>query len=337
MTHNKKLTSTQIAKLAGVARSTVSKVINNYPDIPEATKQKVMAVIEQHNYKPNVFSSALKGIPQKIITLYLHTTANDSLTSSMGNLDSSYVMSVMTNFIYCASQQGYLLQVEVINESDCQESVLKRIKATFNERLICAAVFLGLTDNATFIDRLAEQGYKVFSIDRIIDDSLDGFNVTTDDFNGSYEATRLFLDRGLTEISFIGGDFTKLSARQREAGYRAALKEANITPDVIPCGYSELLARSIAEDLLKRGAKPEAIVCASDIIAYGIIKVCGREFLENVKLIGFDDLPFNEYQQPPLSSVAVDFHQMAEDTIKAIIDGCESKRIIAKTQLRNRL
>lgn len=336
MTSNKKLTSTQIAKLAGVARSTVSKVINNYPDIPESTKQKVMAVIEEHQYKPNVFSSALKGIPQKVITFYTHATKNDALTSTMDNLDSSYVMSVMTNFIYCSNLKGYSLQVEIIHECDDQEAVYQKIKNAFDDKLICAAVFLGLTDNSTFVDKLVEQNYKIASIDRLVDDNYNAFNVVTNDFQGAYQATKALAEQGFRHLAFVGGDAIKLSARQREDGYKQALKELKLESHIIPCGYSEALARHVAQSIEKSPVKIDALVCASDIIAYGLIKVLDNHYFKTVGLIGFDNLPFNEYQQPPLSSVSVDYYQMANDTISAIIDNKNTKTITVNTQLHLR-
>ena len=67
------MNSTQIAKLAGVSRSTVSKVLHDYPDIPEETKQRVLDIIKKYNYKPNVASQALRGISPKVIGVYFST------------------------------------------------------------------------------------------------------------------------------------------------------------------------------------------------------------------------------------------------------------------------
>lgn len=333
---SKKLTSTQIAKLAGVARSTVSKVINNYPDIPEATKQKVMAVIEEHQYKPNVFSSALKGIPQKVITLYIHTTKNDALASTMDNLDSAYVMSVMSNFIYCANQKGYSLQVEIIHECDDQQQVFSKIRNAFDDKLICAAVFLGLTDHSTFIDQLTLQNYRVAAIDRLVEESCKALNVLTDDLQGAYQATKALIAQGYQYIAFVGGDATKLSARKREEGYLKALKEAKLVSHIIPCGYSEVLARSVAKDIANSEVNIDALLCASDIIAYGLIRELDSHYFDKVGIVGFDNLPFNEYQQPPLSSVSVDYKQMAEATLDALISDETVKQVMVGTTFHQR-
>lgn len=336
MTNNKKLTSTQIAKLAGVSRSTVSKVINDYPDIPEETKRQVMSVIEEHDYKPNVFSSALKGIPQKVVTLYLHTTKNDALASTMDNLDSSYVMSVMSNFIYCANRKGYSLQVEIIHECDDPDKVYKRISGAFDDKLICSAVFLGLTDKSEFIDKLVAQNYKIATIDRLIDTQYSAFNVTTNDFSGAYLATKALIDEGYQNIAFVTGDHTKLSARQRESGYKQALNEEEMNTNVIQCGYSEVLAIEIAQDIAQSEKTIDALLCASDIIAYGLIKELDSHFFDEVGLVGFDNLPFNDFQTPPLSSVGVDYQQMADETLDVILGDAKRSTVSVRTKLHER-
>ena len=241
MSSNRNINSSEIAKIAGVSRSTVSKVINNYPDIPEKTRKKVLDAIADHNYKPNRFASVLKGIPQKVIALYIHTTTNDTTDGPMNNLDSSYVMGVVSNFIMATKQHDHSLLVEMIHEDEDAAEVEARIRDSFNSKSIYAAVFIGLTDNSVFIDRLVESGYQIASVDRYVSDDYAAINVTTDDEEGAYRATKHLAESGFSHIAFIGGDETKLSARRREDGYTRAALESGMSPIVIGCGYSEKL------------------------------------------------------------------------------------------------
>lgn len=335
MSSNTNINSSEIAKIAGVSRSTVSKVINDYPDIPEKTKKKVLDAIAAHNYKPNRFASVLKGIPQKVIALYIHTTTNDTKDGHMNNLDSSYMMGVVSNFIMATKQHDHSLMVEMIHEDEDSAEIEERIRDNFNSKSICAAAFVGLTNRSVFIDRLVESGYNIASIDRTVSGDYSAINVTTDDESSAYEATKHLAGNGFSQIAFIGGDETKLSARSRDIGYRKAAQEHGMAPIVIGCGYSEKLG-SLAVNKFIELPEIDALVCASDAIAYGFIRKMreiDRVRLDNIGLIGFEDISFNDYQNPKLSSVAIDYRQMANDTVESLIKEDEYNQIIVRTEL----
>ncbi|MGF1684776.1 LacI family DNA-binding transcriptional regulator [Photobacterium minamisatsumaniensis] len=335
MSTNKNINSNEIAKIAGVSRSTVSKVINNYPDIPEKTKKKVLDAISKHNYKPNRFASVLKGIPQKVIALYIHTTANDTTDGQMNNLDSSYIMGVVSHFIMATKQHDHSLMVELIHEDEEATEIEARIRESFNSKAICAAVFVGLTDSSVFIDSLVKSGYDIASIDRDVAKDYSAINVTTDDEKSTYNATKHLVDSGFSHIAFIGGDETKLSARSREIGYKKAVLENKMKPTIIGCGYSEKLG-SLAVNRFVGLPEIDALVCASDAIAHGFIgrmREIDSVRLDNMGLIGFENNSFNDYQTPGLSSVAIDYQQMANDTVESLLRKGESPDVIVRTQL----
>ncbi|WEM44770.1 LacI family DNA-binding transcriptional regulator (plasmid) [Photobacterium sp. DA100] len=330
------MNSSQIAKLAGVSRSTVSKVINNYPDIPEDTKKKVLAVIKKHDYKPNKFASVLKGIPQKVVALYIHATKNDMDAGNLDNLDSSYVMGIISHFIFAAKLHDHSLMVELIHENEDQTQIERQIKENFDSKAICAAVFLGLTDNSHFIDNLVNAGYNIASIDRKIATEGAGVNITTNDEESAYLATKHLISNGYTQITLIAGDPDKQSARSREHGYLRAIEEHGLSAHKLDCGYSEKLGAQAADQLLAAQKQPDAILCASDIIAYGLIgrmREKNEDYLMSLGIAGFDNIAFNSYQRPSLTSVAVDYKEMAETTIEALLRDESHSEFIISTKL----
>ncbi|MGR5063097.1 LacI family DNA-binding transcriptional regulator [Photobacterium sp. DNB22_13_2] len=339
MKNQRAINSSQIAKLAGVSRSTVSKVINNYPDIPEDTKKKVLAVIEAHDYKPNKFASVLKGIPQKVVALYIHATKNDMEAGNLDNLDSSYVMGIISHFIFAAKLHDHSLMVELIHENEDQTEIARQIKDNFDSKAICAAVFLGLTDNSHFIDNLVDAGYNIASIDRKVSTLESAFNITTDDEESAYLATKHLIANDYRNIALIGGDPAKQSARSRESGYRRAMTESTLTEKIINCGYSEKLGAKAADTLLTHKYRIDAVLCASDIIAYGLInrlREKDESYLMSLGIIGFDNIAFNSYQRPSLSSVAVDYKAMAEMTINALLKDDQKPEYVIPTKLFTR-
>lgn len=339
MKNQRAINSSQIAKLAGVSRSTVSKVINNYPDIPEDTKKKVLAVIEAHDYKPNKFASVLKGIPQKVVALYIHATKNDMEAGHLDNLDSSYVMGIISHFIFAAKLHDHSLMVELIHENEDQAEIARQIKDNFDSKAICAAVFLGLTDNCRFIDALVDAGYNIAAIDRKVSTSESAFNVTTDDEESAYLSTQHLITNGYHDIALLGGDPAKQSARSRENGYLRAIEESSLTANIIDCGYSESLGAKSADTILSQKAHIDAVLCASDIIAYGLInrlREKDESYLMSIGIVGFDNIAFNAYQRPSLTSVAVDYKAMAETTINALLKDDQEPEYVIPTKLFTR-
>ena len=150
------INSTKIEKLAGVTRSTLSKVINNYPDIPQSTKDKVMAIINENNYKPNIYAQVLKGIAPKVICIYIHVSYKDA----MKEFNSHYMMTMLSNFVYEAEQIGYSISVEMVRANEDQKKILEKITNTFLEKRIEYAVFIGQTSDDTYIDELVKRGNK---------------------------------------------------------------------------------------------------------------------------------------------------------------------------------
>ncbi|WP_263078330.1 LacI family transcriptional regulator [Endozoicomonas sp. Mp262] len=322
MNKPKIVNSTQIARLAGVSRSTVSKVINNYPEIPEETKEKVQAVIKEHRYTPNTSARVLKGKAQDVIALYVYASAIDSEADSLCQLGSHYVMGVISNFIMAANQQDHRIMIELLKYGEDEQEVLHRIQGHFESKSIAAAAFLGLPVTPGFIDRLVAENLPIAVIDRPVDTRMQAVNIYTDDYQGMQDATHHLINKGYRRIAFISGDRDKYSARMRAEGYHRAMEKYNLNVNVISGEYSEKSGANAADTLLAMAPRPDAVVCASDAIAYGLIQrlhLVDQDYLKKLGLVGFDDNAFNDFQYPPLSSVKVDFAAMAHRTVSALL------------------
>lgn len=318
----KSINSTQIAKLAGVSRSTVSKVINNYPDIPEETKKKVRSVIEKHRYVPNASAQVLKGKPQSVIALYVYASEVDVEADSLCSLNSPYVMSVISNFIMTANQHDHRLMIELLRHGQDEQDIIRGIEDLFESKSIAAAAFLGLTDSVKFIDKLIAHNYPLAVIDREINDHYQAVNIFTDDFCGSYEATSHLIEEGFRRIAFVKGDSNKHSARSREMGFLKAMNQHGLKPVLIDATFNQQGGMKAADSLLNMESRPEAVVCASDGTAYGLIQrlhESDEQYVNQLGIIGFDNTFFNDFQRPPLSSVKVDFAAMAQQTVTALL------------------
>ena len=323
MEKTKTLNSTQIARLAGVSRSTVSKVVNNYPDIPEETKNKVRAVIAEHRYTPNVSARVLRGKPQRIIALYVYASALDVEEDALCRLGSPYVMGVISSFIAEAKSFDHRMMIELLKHGEDEQEVLHQIRSQFESKSIAAAIFLGVPDDVGFIDCLVDDNYPVVAIDRNVRSGRRAISIFTDDERGGYLATSHLLGEGYRQIAFVSGDSNKCSAHARAEGYRRAMREQQLPVNIIAGGFSEKYGALAVEYILSLDSVPDAVVCASDAQAYGFIHELHKrrpELLGEIGIVGFDNSFFNDFQQPKLSSVKVDFSLMARSSINALLD-----------------
>ncbi|HCA8411698.1 TPA: LacI family DNA-binding transcriptional regulator [Klebsiella variicola] len=318
----KKINSFEIARLAGVSRSTVSKVINNYPDIPNETKEKVLSIINKNGYAPNVSAQLLKGKPQAVFALYIYASKTDVSEDALCQLRSPYVASIISNFISYANQVGYRVLIELIKYNDNEEIIKKDILSLYSSGLIHSSVFLGLTSKSVFIDELASLNLPLAVIDRKVACSSNVFNILTSDYQGSRMATKKLIEEGFKKIAFISGELSKLSAKERMKGYIDEMYDNHLEPMIYEGRYSEQTGKDVAKEICDTNKIIDGIVCASDSIAYGVIKYFNEidpARLSVLGLTGFDDSPFNDYQVLPLTSVLTCFDVMAKKCIDSLL------------------
>jgi LacI family transcriptional regulator len=133
------LNSIEIAKLAGVSRSTVSRVINNYPNVPEDTKKKVMDIITKYNYVPHASARMLAGKHNKILGLVIIDTkeGHDKVYSS------TYFSLFTSLIIDYAKEMGYNVLVSIVSKN----GDFKNVKDIFYNKTVCAGIFIGAKNN----------------------------------------------------------------------------------------------------------------------------------------------------------------------------------------------
>ena len=143
----KKVTSNDIARLAGVSRSTVSRVLNGYSNVPDETRKKVMKIVKEHHYYPQLSGQLLTGMSTRTIGLFWFgndAIANDSLTSS-------YFMHI----IDAAAKRGYLVLANLLDNLTDKDNI-NQVRKIFMEGRIDAGIFVGLDNNEPLIDELVE-------------------------------------------------------------------------------------------------------------------------------------------------------------------------------------
>ena len=327
--------SKEIAKLAGVSRSTVSRVINNYSNVAPETKEKVERVIKEYGYVPHASAQALAGKVSKIIGIFIaNIRSGDEEYRVFRNV---YISPFEAAIIDQADKLGYNTLVLIINDNED----FKKIRKLFNSKILSGGIFLGANNNSKEIFGLIESGYKIAVIDQEEIKKKNVRNhiiVNSDNYTGAYKATKHLIDYGHKAIAHICGDMNKYSGIKRLEGYRKAMKEARlkIKKEYIAYGdFTEDSGFKCANQILKDRNKNKitAIFSSNDTMALGAMKAIKRMGLripEDISIVGYDDIRIASYVSPALTTVRSPILEMASvvtgNLINFIENGTRSSR-----------
>lgn len=334
-----KMDSARVAKLAGVSRSTVSKVINNYPDVSKQTYEKVMKIIKQYNYYPDVSAQVLKGKGTNTIGLFI--------ISPEGFSNDAHCNFMLGRVVESASIKGYHVLTYIINDTENEEEV-GRIKRVFYEKRVNGGIFIGTKNNEPIVEQLIAEGFIV----GVMDENLTGRTETNrlvinfDAKNNATQAVDYLVGLNHKKIGFINGSLDKNSGSEKYKGFTQGIKKNNldIYDEWITFGnFSENGGYVAMKKILEAKKEiPTAICCANDSTAFGAIKAIIEKRLivpRDISIIGSDDHLLSAYYNPPLTTFKVNFTEIMTllvSNIIKLIDG-DVKQIIRIPKLSTEL
>lgn len=323
----KRITSNDIARNCGVSRSTVSRVINNYPNVPEATRQRVMEAIKSHNYFPLLSGQLLTGMPNKTIGLFWlsrSAIAHDSLASLL-----------FLQVIDAAAKQDYLVLSCVVDPAS-QEGWQEQIRKMFIQGRIDGGVFIGASTNEPLIDELASQGMHIglFDYDTNHEETTNLIAVNFDRNTGEQAIDYLY-EQGHRKIAIIDGDMSRLSSVHRHESYMCGmmrhglpLKNEWLTYGGITRESGYLAARQMLEQC--KPQYPTAICANNDSVAFGVYQACaefGLRIPHDISVIGQDGHAQGANCQPPLTTIAFDFDKMFNSLVARLINSIKGETV----------
>lgn len=323
----KKMNSAEIAKLAGVSRSTVSRVINNYQNVPKATKEKVLKVIEQHNYYPKVYAQALVGKKTGTIVLFMAETGNVS-SDSISNF-------LVTHVIERASDHGFYVLTSIIRDIDNLET-RQKIKEVFYQGRVDGGIFIGMKNDEPVIEELASEGFIIGVLDQEAAKSQDFNHITCsyDNFKGTKIAIDYLVSLGHKQIGIVNGDMTRHAGMERYVGFMEAMNQHQLEVNhrwVLEGDFSKNCGELAITKLIEKGESlPTAWLAANDSIAFGIINGLEKfsyKVPEDISVIGIDDHLLSQYCKPPLTTLRVDFKYAMENLTSQVINAIKGRPI----------
>lgn len=304
------VTIKDIAELAGVSKTTVSKVINNKDDsISKATKDKILRIIKEQNYVPNKLAQGLVTKRTKTIGLLIPDIRNPFFTDiSRGAED--YARKEGYNIIFCSTDEDYEREAECIS--------------MLVEKVVDGIIFAPSSNTSKKDNRYNNLQIPMVLVDKNIDILNAKGLVIVDNKNGTYESTKYLINQGHTKILYLSGPLKNEISKERLNGYIRALEKNNIQHDecdIVEGKYTYEWAYEFIKniDLINHSA----ICCANDLIAIGVIQALtemGINVPQDISVVGFDDIQTSKLIHPSLTTVRQPAYEMGQKACELLIN-----------------
>jgi len=325
--------SEEIARIAGVSRSTVSRVINNYPNVPEKTRERVMKIIREYNYEPNLSARVLAGKRTNTIGLFLYSIYD--IKSPYRIYGNSFFAPFVDAFVDIGNSMGYYMLVHTIyNPEDCW-----RIRQTFSQKRIDGGIIIG-TEKSREIESILSKStnplvvmdYNPAEIEKILNPKARIAVINSDDEKGINSAVDYLVSLGHRRIGMIMGRSTTYSGLKRRESFMKRLEHHGLTMDVrymIKGDFTGKTAIPEIENLISSHQLPTAMIASNDEMALAAMETFKRHGIrvpEDVSIIGYDDSPASGIVKPSLTTVSIPFFEMAQKSMDMLSELIESDK-----------
>lgn len=319
------ITIKDIAKMCGCGVSTVSRALNNHPDINEETRKKIMAVVKEYNFVPNNSARNLKITDSKTIAILIKGIANPFFMK---------MIKVIENEI---RRQKYSLIIQHVDYNQDEVDVAIELE---REKKLKGIIFLGGYFNHTKekLDAISVP-FVISTVNMTEQYSVNYSSIAVDDVKESYKIVDYLIKLGHKKILLISADLEDESiGKLRKVGYEKALRDNGIDFDeslIIPMSddsdaYSMKAGFEAMEEALKRKLDFTAVFAVADSVAIGACRAladAGKKIPEDVSVVGFDGIDNAKYYSPRITTIRQPFEEMADETISLLfkyIDGTKS-------------
>ncbi|AEH51451.1 LacI family DNA-binding transcriptional regulator [Pseudothermotoga thermarum] len=288
------VTISDVAKEAGVSINTVSRVLNNKPDVSPETRKKVLEAAKKLGYIKNATASCFRRSVSKTIGVVFEDSSNPFYTEVFKGIE--------------MRARGYGYQVILMNTERDYVNELKAVDTLLEKRV--DGIIISPTQFAQEdIEKLLKLNFP-FVILGVHFEGLNVDEVYSDDVKGGYLATKHLLEKGRRKILMLNAYMYKSVARMRYEGYLKAHKEFGIEPFEmveIEEGYESAFNKIMELSNLDY----DAIFCFNDVFAIACLKALKalkRNVPEDVAIVGYDDISYASFVQPSLTTVRIDKH-----------------------------
>ena len=306
----KQVTIKNIASQLNLSVSTVSRALNDHPDINITTKTSVKKLAKELGYNPNIIARNLKSRTSNQIGVIVPEIRHDFFSNAISGIEE------------VAYQKGYTIIIAQSNEE--QEREILNLNSMYLHRVAGIIVSISqTTTNSEHFKKIIEQGIKLVFFDRFPDDLL-APKVHIDDLESSYRAVEYLIKKGYKKIVHFAGPQNLGICRLRQMGYEKALKDFNAShsPIIFEGNMLESNGYSHIDDLLAQGIDSCAIFTVNDPVAIGALKRLKELHIkvpEQIGIVGFSNNPITELVSPALTTVDQRAFEMGKKAAEVLI------------------
>jgi len=306
----RRATIKSVARRAGVTPTTVSRALNDKPDISPTTKARILAIAEEMGYVPSTLARNLATQRTHTIGLAVRTIAD------------MWVAEVVPAIEDGLREAGYgvFLSTHYLN-AEREHQVIK----AFHSRQVEGIIVISSVQRGEYLSLQQEWGIPIVLISPLMDTAYP-YTVLSDGEGGARLATEHLISLGHRRIGYIGVPSWVIRAQDRLKGYRHTLQQHGISYDrslVVPGDAHQEGGYQGVRKLLSLPQPPTAVVCFNDLTAIGVLRgahAAGLHVPDNLSIIGFDDVPMAEYVEPPLSTVRQDTYGLGHKALTMLLD-----------------
>ncbi len=311
MTEKKSHSIAEIARICGVSKATVSRVINNIPQgVGPETRERVLKTIRELNYRPNALARSVATSKSGMIGLIIPDVSNFFYPK---------VIRGVTDYMDSCGYSVILGNSDYEPEKEAQQ-LLRMIDRRVDGILLCSGV-----SNKKFLADFRQYNIPLALVGRNFDNSVSDASIMGDNIRGGYKSASHLIQSGSRRVVYVEGNPHIAGSKQRLQGYRQAHVEFGlpIREEFIISGeYSIEFGRETARRLLSSGLEFDAIMTGSDLIAIGILSQLmksGVRVPEDIEVIGFDNIELTTVITPMLSTVSKPHYEMAQHISEQLI------------------
>jgi LacI family transcriptional regulator len=305
------MTIEEIAQLAGVSKTTVSRVLNNKPDVNKVTREAILKIIADYDFQPNAFAKAVSLQKSHSIGLIIPYEADYIFSNP-------FYIEVLRGVSTEVNHRGYYLSI-------CYPKDHNYVDMYKQKRVDGYILMSPGSYHSHIIESLKEVKAPFISTAQI-PDYKDMISVDVDNYKGGRMLTEYLVGLGHKEIAYIG-KLSVTSSTDRLHGYQDILKENGIHLNdnmvkISKAGTSHS-GYDIMKELLNENQAITAVFAASDVMTGGVIKAikeAGLRVPEDISVVGFDDIPNSEYADPPLTTIKQPAFEKGVEATRMLID-----------------
>lgn len=318
---SRRLTIADVAELAGVSYQTVSRVINEKPDVSPETRQRVLEIIEETGYRPSGLARGLATAHTATIGLVVPDIANPFFSDLAREIEQSAYKKGYSVF-FCNTNEDPTREIDVLN--------------TLEEKHVDGVIICGLRQENARMKKVLARLPAVVLVNRQLN-GTDYPTVMIDNTEGAKQAVRHLVHLGRRSIGLLAGPKTSYSGACREMGYRQAMAEANLS---VKDGWRQYCRPTVedgvitAQTLLALHPELSALFCYNDLLAVGALQACSRHGLKvptDVAIVGFDDIQLAALVTPALTTCRIPRVEVGRQAVELLLRKIQGEELNPRT------